>query len=100
MTQTVLPDVGRKAVPAWLPWAALGVVYVVWGSTYLAIRFTVETMPPLTSGGFRFVVAGLLLLLAVLVFAGRGALRMTWRQLGSGLLIGLLLPAWGNGMVV
>jgi drug/metabolite transporter (DMT)-like permease len=100
MTRAVLPDVGRKSVPTWLPWAALGVVYVVWGSTYLAIRFTVESMPPLTSGGLRFVLAGLVLLLAVLVLAGRGALRMNRKQLGSALLIGLLLPAWGNGMVV
>lgn len=100
MTQTTTPDVGRSAAPAWLAWAGLGVVYIVWGSTYLAIRFTVESMPPLLSGGLRFLIAGLLLLLAVLAFAGRGALRMTKAQLGSGLLIGLLLPAWGNGMVV
>src|SRR5206468_431290 len=51
-------------------------------------------------GGVRFVVAGLVLLVAVLVLAGRGALRMNRKQLGSALLIGLLLPAWGNGMVV
>jgi drug/metabolite transporter (DMT)-like permease len=100
MVQSVLPDVGRKTVPAWLPWAALGVVYIVWGSTYLAIRFTVDSMPPLLSGGVRFVLAGLVLLVAVLALAGRGALRMNRKQLGSGLLIGLLLPAWGNGMVV
>jgi drug/metabolite transporter (DMT)-like permease len=83
-----------------LAWAALGVVYVVWGSTYLAIRFTVDSMPPLLSGGLRFLIAGLILLLAVLVLAGSGALRMSRAQLGSALLIGLLLPAWGNGMVV
>ncbi|HET9139908.1 EamA family transporter [Actinophytocola sp.] len=89
-----------RTTPSWLAWAALGVVYVVWGSTYLAIRFTVESMPPLLSGGLRFVIAGLVLVLAVLVLAGRGALRMTRAQLGSAVLIGLLLPAWGNGMVV
>jgi len=100
MSQAVLPEAGRRATPAWLAWAALGVVYVVWGSTYLAIRFTVDSMPPLLSGGLRFLLAGLVLLLAVLVLAGRGALRMSRAQLGSALLIGLLLPAWGNGMVV
>jgi drug/metabolite transporter (DMT)-like permease len=100
MSQAVLPDAGPRTTPAWLAWAALGVVYVVWGSTYLAIRFTVESMPPLLSGGVRFMIAGLVLLLAVLVLAGPGALRMTRAQLGSALLIGLLLPAWGNGMVV
>jgi drug/metabolite transporter (DMT)-like permease len=100
MAQTTQLEVGRKTAPAWLAWAGLGVVYVVWGSTYLAIRFTVESMPPLLSGGLRFLIAGMVLLLAVLVLAGRGALRMSWKQLGSALLIGLLLPAWGNGMVV
>jgi drug/metabolite transporter (DMT)-like permease len=100
MSQTLTPDTGRRTAPGWLAWAALGVVYVVWGSTYLAIRFTVESMPPLLSGAVRFVLAGLILLLAVLVLAGRGALRMSRAQLGSAILIGLLLPAWGNGMVV
>lgn len=100
MSQAVLPDAGRRAAPAWLAWAGLGVVYVVWGSTYLAIRFTVDSMPPLISGGLRFLIAGLVLLLAVLLLAGPGSLKMSWSQLGSALLIGLLLPAWGNGMVV
>lgn len=85
---------------SWLAWAALGVVYVVWGSTYLAIRFSVETMPPLLSAGARFLVSGALLCLAVLVFAGRGGFRMTWRQFGTAALVGLLLPGWGNGLVV
>lgn len=100
MSQALISETGRRTAPSWLVWAALGVVYVVWGSTYLAIRFTVESMPPLISGGLRFLIAGLLLAVAVLALAGRGALRMTKAQLGSALLIGLLLPAWGNGMVV
>jgi drug/metabolite transporter (DMT)-like permease len=75
----------------------LCVVYVVWGSTYVAIRFTIESMPPLLSAGLRFLVAGAVL---ALVVALRGGLRMTWRQFGTGVLVGLLLPAWGNGLVV
>jgi drug/metabolite transporter (DMT)-like permease len=97
--QAVLPETGTRT-PAWLAWAGLGVVYVVWGSTYLAIRITVDTMPPLLSGGLRFLIGGTVLLLAVLVLAGRSALRMNRRQLASAVLIGFLLPAWGNGMVV
>ncbi|MFC4856310.1 EamA family transporter [Actinophytocola glycyrrhizae] len=85
---------------AWLAWAALGVVYVVWGSTYLAIRVSVETMPPLLSAGSRFLVSGALLCLAVLAFAGPAAFRMTRPQFGTAALVGLLLPAWGNGLVV
>jgi drug/metabolite transporter (DMT)-like permease len=84
----------------WLAWAALGVVYVVWGSTYLAIRVSVETMPPLLSAGARFLVSGALLCLAVLLFAGPAAFRMTRAQFGTAALVGVLLPAWGNGLVV
>ena len=36
-----------RAAPAWLVWTALWIVYLVWGSTYLAIRVMVETVPPL-----------------------------------------------------
>ena len=39
-------------------WIALGIIYIVWGSTYLAIRVMVETMPPLLGAGVRFLVAG------------------------------------------
>ncbi|WP_436501074.1 EamA family transporter [Actinokineospora sp. HUAS TT18] len=84
----------------WFAWAALGVVYVVWGSTYLAIRFVVESMPALLSGGARFLVAGAVLAVLVAVIAGPRALRMTKAQFWSAVLIGFLLPAWGNGLVV
>ncbi len=47
--------------PAWLAWLALGTVYVVWGSTYLAIRVMVRTVPALLGAGVRFLVAGLVL---------------------------------------
>jgi drug/metabolite transporter (DMT)-like permease len=100
MALTTTELTGRSTTPAWLSWSALGVVYVVWGSTYLAIRFTVNSMPPLISGGARFVIAGLVLALAVLIIAGRRALSLNRKQFGSAVLIGLLLPAWGNGMVV
>lgn len=42
-------------------WLALAAVYVIWGSTYLAIRFAIETIPPFLMAGARFVVSGLLL---------------------------------------
>ena len=50
-----------RAAPAGRVWFALGVVYVIWGSTYLAIREAIATIPPLLMAGFRFVVAGALL---------------------------------------
>ncbi|MFE0650711.1 EamA family transporter [Streptomyces sp. NPDC059534] len=81
-------------------WAALGVVYVVWGSTYLGIRIAVETMPPFLSSGARFVTAGLLLTGIIAWRQGPAALKVTRRQLGSAVLIGLLLIPGGNGLVV
>lgn len=81
-------------------WAALGIVYVVWGSTYLAIRIGVETMPPFLSAAARFLAAGLLLAALVAWRQGPAALRVNRRQLGSAALIGLMLLLGGNGLVV
>ena len=44
-----------------LVWTALSAVYLIWGSTYLAIRFTVETTPPFLSAAARFLVSGVAL---------------------------------------
>jgi drug/metabolite transporter (DMT)-like permease len=72
---------------------------VVWGSTYLAIRVMVETMPPLLAAGVRFALAGGIYL-AVLRLAGGGArVRVSRKQLAAAGLIGVLLPFGGNGLV-
>ena len=42
-------------------WLALIALYIVWGSTYLAIRFAVETIPPFLMAGFRFLISGAIL---------------------------------------
>ncbi|TFE53486.1 EamA family transporter [Streptomyces sp. ICN441] len=81
-------------------WAALAIVYVVWGSTYLGIRVVVETMPPFLSAGARFVAAGLILAAIVAWLQGPSALRATRAQLGSAAVVGLLLLLGGNGLVV
>jgi drug/metabolite transporter (DMT)-like permease len=86
--------------PSRLSWLALSVVYVLWGSTYLANRFILASVPPLFAVTLRFLVGGSLLAVVVLVVAGRGAFRMTRAQLATTALSGLLLPAWGNGLVV
>jgi drug/metabolite transporter (DMT)-like permease len=78
---------------------ALGIVYVVWGSTYLAIRIMVEEMPPLMAAGTRFLTAGLLVAGAMTARGGLRRLAVTRRQLAGCALIGLLLPALGQGMV-
>ena len=53
-------NISAAAPPAWLAWLALITVYVVWGSTYLAIRVMVQSVPALLGAGARFLVAGLL----------------------------------------
>jgi drug/metabolite transporter (DMT)-like permease len=77
-------------------WAALGAIYIIWGSTYLAIRLMVETVPPALGAGVRFVVAGG----AMLAFlATRGAVRVSAAQLLWCAVVGSLLAAGGNGLV-
>jgi drug/metabolite transporter (DMT)-like permease len=81
-------------------WSALGAIYLIWGSTYLAIRVMVETMPPALGAGARFLLAGSLML--VLLAGTRGGVRaiaIPWRELAGCALIGSLLAAGGNGLV-
>ena len=80
-------------------WTALGTVYVVWGSTYLAIRYAVESMPPLLHAGLRFIAAALILLAGLVLVRGRAALRATPAQLTTAAVSGLLLLVGGNGLV-
>ena len=80
-------------------WTALWIVYIVWGSTYLAIRLMVRTIPPLLAGGTRFFVAGLAMCGVLAARRGARSLRLSRAQLASCLLLGALLPAAGNGLV-
>ena len=84
----------------WQVWVALGIVYLVWGSTYLAIRVMVRTMPPLLSGGTRHVIAGMVIFGLLLLWRGRGGFRLRRSELLGGGLVGLLLLLGGNGLVV
>ena len=45
----------------WKLTGAFAALYLIWGSTFLAIRFALETLPPFTMAGARFVVAGMML---------------------------------------
>ena len=74
----------------------LAIVYVVWGSTYLAIHFVVDGIPPLASSAIRNFCAGPLLLAFLLA---RGAAWPTWRQWRNGALIGFMMMGLGNGFV-
>lgn len=82
---------------------ALLTVYIVWGSTYLGIAVMIETMPPLLAAGVRYLLAGLILLVAVVVHArlrGGRLEPMTRPQWRAAFVIGAFLLLGGNGGVV
>jgi len=89
-----------KAAPAWLVWSALWVVYLVWGSTYLAIRVVVETVPPLIAGGARFVAAGAIMQLVLMVRRGVKGVAVTGKEILACTLVGGALLLGGNGLVM
>lgn len=75
---------------------ALFCTYFIWGSTYLAIRFGIESFPPFMMAGVRFTIAGLILYLVMRAFGAPNPTRQQW--LGA-TAVGILLPAFGNGTV-
>jgi drug/metabolite transporter (DMT)-like permease len=103
------PAVRAGAAAPWLAWLALITVYIVWGSTYLAIRVMVRTVPPLLGAGARFVCAGLALYAWVWLRraagggrrAGRsaGASPISRREAAGAACVGILLSFGGNGLV-
>lgn len=79
-----------------LLFGAFFALYFIWGSTYLAIRFGVESWPPMLMAGVRFVIAG------GLMFAWlrwRGVPLPTWREWRGAGIVGILLLSCGNGGV-
>jgi drug/metabolite transporter (DMT)-like permease len=85
----------RASLPA--IWSALIAVYLIWGSTYLAIRYAVETMPPFLMAAVRFIVSGGFLYV-LRRFSGDPAPKaVEWR---SAAIIGIFLLVGGNGGVV
>jgi len=77
-------------------WVALLALYIVWGSTYLAIRFAVETMPAFLHGAIRFLVSGLIL---YLWRRAAGDAKPTMSQWKSTAIVGTFLLLGGNGLV-
>src|SRR5690242_18231851 len=75
---------------------ALGVVYLVWGSTYFAIKVAIGSLPPLGMLGLRFLLAGALL---YGVLRLRGLAAPTRREWGWSAVIGTLLLGGGTGFV-
>jgi drug/metabolite transporter (DMT)-like permease len=72
---------------------AFAAIYLIWGSTYLAIRYAIETIPPLYTAGFRHLIAGSILL----TWALAKGLRPTWAQIRASVVIGFLFFLIGHG---
>jgi drug/metabolite transporter (DMT)-like permease len=98
---TAVAVASRTEPQTWQVWTGLSIVYLVWGSTYLAIRVIVETLPPMLTGGMRFTIAGLVMLGMVVARRGIGAFRsLDRRQIGWSAFVGACLATGGNGLVM
>lgn len=86
------PSAARIAV-------ALGVVYVVWGSTYLGIKVAIQTVPPFLMAGSRFLIGGTLLYAYAIRRGDRRGDRPTAAQWREAAVLGTLMLVAGNGMV-
>jgi drug/metabolite transporter (DMT)-like permease len=87
---------GRSKAPRGLILAAFAAVYLIWGSTYLAIRFAVESIPPFLMGGVRFLIAGTILYAWLRINGSPAPSWINWRRaaVAAALLLGI-----GNGGV-
>ncbi len=75
---------------------AFAALYLIWGSTYLGIRFAIETIPPFVMAGARFVLAGLIM---YAIAWSQGISKSSWANWRTSLIIGACLLLAGNGGV-
>ena len=75
---------------------AFAALYLIWGSTYLGIRFAIETIPPFLMAGARFVLAGLIM---YVIAWSQGISKSSWANWRTSLIIGACLLLAGNGGV-
>jgi drug/metabolite transporter (DMT)-like permease len=87
--EVLTPEAPRRALVV----LAFLAIYLVWGSTYLAIRYAVESIPPLYTAGFRHLTAGSILL----IWALAKGLRPTWEQVKASVVIGFFFFLVGHG---
>jgi drug/metabolite transporter (DMT)-like permease len=98
MTDSATPSVATTESPRdnlWLP-LCMFALYIIWGSTYLAIRVALQSYPPFLLAGCRFACASVLLLSVLRL---RGVAMPTARQWRNAAFTGILLLAFGNGLV-
>ena len=82
-----------------MTWVALWIVYVIWGSTYFAIAYVIETMPPLLSMGIRFMLAGILLGLFIIARNGFQEIAVPKKEIQTSVILGFVLLGFGLGNV-
>lgn len=82
-----------------MTWFALWTVYIIWGSTYFAIAYVIETMPPLLSMGIRFFIAGVLLSLFVIATKGFKEMAVPKDEIRTSIILGFVLLGFGLGNV-
>ena len=70
---------------------SLGIIYFVWASTYVGTAFVVEEVDPYTGSGFRFMTAGMLIVLFVIITKGPRALKINKKQVINAMFIGFIL---------
>jgi drug/metabolite transporter (DMT)-like permease len=87
----------NNTAPRWLILAAFAAVYLIWGSTYLGIKYAIETLPPFLMAGIRFLIAGGLLYLWAAIRKDPKPTIIQWK---NSAVIGGLLLLLGNGVVV
>ena len=89
-----IPHVAPRPGRAYIAWV---VVCLVWGTTYLAIRIALETVPPMLMAGIRWVIAGTILATVLIIRGVRLPSRQAWPTLAT---LGVLMTGVGNGGVV
>jgi drug/metabolite transporter (DMT)-like permease len=91
------PPRAEYGAPGLAVWSALVAVYLIWGSTYLAIRFAVESTPPFLMAAVRFIVSGGVLFALRRLAGDPPPSAAEWRSAAA---VGVLLLVGGNGGVV
>jgi drug/metabolite transporter (DMT)-like permease len=97
MTTSAAPLAGSG--PGRRRWVALMTLYLAWGSTYVAIRVMVETVPPLLGAGLRFLTAGGILVTTLLALGGRTRLAANRREALGAAVVGTLILCGGIGLL-
>lgn len=97
--EAAAPQESERSASVNSVWAALVTIWIVWGSTYLAIRVAVRTIPPLMMGAVRFLIAGGILYLVSIRRGDRVEDRPTAMHWRSAFIIGTALLLGGNGLV-